>query len=96
MDDEAQTSDSSEPESPFHDLDEDTREYIHQLLREKDEARENYSEETKRSQRLAAELEVAQSDRAVIRAQLTAADSKVACKLLFFMYQLFSSFDFSS
>ena len=46
----------------------DTREYIRQLLREKDEAHENYNEETKRSQLLDAELEVAQSDRAVVRA----------------------------
>ena len=58
----------------------DTREYIRQLLREKDEACKNYSEKTKRSQRLAAKLEVAQSDRAVVHAQLSASDSRVACK----------------
>ena len=57
-------------------------EYICQLLREKDETRENYSQETIRSQRLAVELEAAQSDRAVIRAQLTATDSRVACESL--------------
>ena len=73
--------DSSKPESPFHSVDEGTREYIRKLLREKDEAHDNYSEETKRSHRLAAELEVAQSDRAVVRAQLSAANSRVACKL---------------
>ena len=47
---------------------------------EKDEARQNYSQETIRSQHLAAELEVAQSDRAVVQAQFSAADSRVACK----------------
>jgi hypothetical protein len=55
-------------------------EYIRQLLREKDEAQENYSQETIRSQRLASELEAAQADRAIVRAQLTATDSRVACK----------------
>ena len=50
---------------PFPGVPEDTNEYICQLLREKDEARQNYSQETIRSQRLAAELEVAQSDRSV-------------------------------
>ena len=58
-------------------------EYIRQLLQEKDEARENYSQETIRSQRLASELEAAQADRAIVWAQLTVADSRVACKLLF-------------
>ena len=58
-------------------------EFTRQLLREKDEARQNYSQETIRSQRLAAELEAAQSDQAVVQAQLTAADSRVACKLFF-------------
>ena len=58
-------------------------EFIRQLLREKDEARQNYSQETIRSQRLAAELEAAQSDRAVVWAQLTVADSRVACRLFF-------------
>ena len=57
-------------------------EYIRQLLREKDEARQNYSQETIKSQRLASELEAAQADRAIVRAQLTAADSRVACKSL--------------
>ena len=71
--------DSSDSEGPFP-VDEDTVEYIRQLLREKDEAQQNYSQETIRSQRLAAELEVAESDRAVVRAQLAAADSRVACK----------------
>ena len=66
---------------PFPGVPEDTNEYIRQLLREKDGARQNYSQETIRSQRLAAKLEVAQSDRAVVRAQLSAADSRVACKL---------------
>ena len=65
---------------PFPGADEGTVEYIRQLLREKDEARENYSQETIRSQRLASELEAAQADRAIVRAQLTAADSRVACK----------------
>ena len=66
-------------------------EYIRQLLREKDEARQNYSQETIRSQRLAAELEVAQSDWVVIRAQLAAADSRVACKSLSSYNVVFSS-----
>jgi len=57
-------------------------EFIRQLLREKDEARQNYSQETIRSQRFATELEAAQADRAIVRAQLTTADSRVAYKLL--------------
>ena len=68
---------------PFLGVPESTKEFIRQLLREKDEARENYSQETTRSQCLAAKLEMTQSDRAVVRAQLTAADSRVACKLFF-------------
>ena len=53
-------SDSSDSEGPpFPGVPEDTKEYICQLLREKDEARQNYSQDTNRSQRLAAELEVA-------------------------------------
>ena len=82
-DDAPPSPDSSDSEGPFPGVDEDTVEYISQLLREKDEAWQNYSQETIRSQRLAAELEVTQSDRAVIRAQLIAADSRVACELLF-------------
>ena len=80
-DDDPPSSDSSDSEVPFPSVDEETKEYIRRLLREKDEAWQNYSAETIRSQRLAAELEVAQSDRAIVRAQLTAADSRVACKL---------------
>jgi len=67
---------------PFPGVPESTNEYIRQLLREKDEARENYSQETIRSQHLVSELEAAQADRAIVRAQLTAADSRVACKSL--------------
>ena len=74
------SSDSSNSEGPFPGADEGTVEYIRQLLREKDEARENYSQETIRSQCLASEFEAAQTDRAIIRAQLTATDSRVACK----------------
>ena len=66
---------------PLPDVPEDTKEYICQLLRDKDEARQNYSQETIWSQYLAAELEAAQSDRAILQAQLTAADFRVACKL---------------
>ena len=61
-----------------------TVEFIRQLVREKDEARQNYSQETIRSQRLATELEAAQADRAVVWAQLTATDSRVACRLFYF------------
>ena len=76
--------DSSGSEGPpFPGVPESTKEFIRQLLHEKDEARENYSQETIRSQCLATELETAQSDRVVVRAQLTAADSRVACKLFF-------------
>ena len=79
--DDAPSSDSSDLEGPpFPGVPEDTKEYIRQLLREKDEARQNYSQETIRSQRLATELVVAQSDRAVVWAKLSAADSSVACK----------------
>ena len=95
-DDDPSSSDSSDLEGPFPGVDEDTKEYIHQLLREKDKARQNYSEETIRSQRLAAELEVAQSDWAVVLAQLTAADSRVACKLFFLTQCPFSVFRFCS
>ena len=82
-DDASPSSDSSDSERPFPGADEGTVEYIRQFLRNKDEARQNYSQKTIRSQRLATELEVAESDRAVVRAQLTAADSRVACKFLF-------------
>ena len=61
--------DSSDSEGfPFPGVPEDTKEYIRQLLREMDEAQQNYSQETIRSEHLNAELEVAQSDRAVVRA----------------------------
>ena len=53
-DDDPSSSHSSDQEGPFPGVDEDTVEYIRQLLREKDEARQNYSG----SQRLATELEV--------------------------------------
>ena len=80
-DDAPPSSDSSDSEGPpFPGVPKDTKEFIRQFLREKDEARQNYSQETIRSQRLAAELEVAQFDRAVVRAQLSTADSRVACK----------------
>ena len=83
-DDTSSSSDSSDSEGPpIPGVPESTKEFIRQLLREKDEARENYTQETIRSQSLAAELETMQSDRAVVRAQLTAADSRVACKLFF-------------
>jgi len=91
------SSDSSDSEGPpFPGVPEDTKEYIRQLLRKKDETQQNYSEETIRSQRLAAELEVAQSERVVIQAQLAAADSRVACESLFscnasFFLQIFIS-----
>ena len=82
--DTSSSSDSSGSEDPpFPGVLESTKEFIRHLLREKDDARENYSQETIRSQRLAAKLETTQSDRAVVRAQLTAADSRVACKLFF-------------
>ena len=80
-DDAPPSSDSSDSEGPpFPGVPEDTKEYFHQLLREKDEARQNYSQETIRSQHLAAELQVVQSNRTVVRAQLAATDSRVACK----------------
>ena len=80
-DDVTSSLDSSDSEGPhFPGIPESTKEYIRQLLCEKDEARQNYSQETIRSQCLAAELEVAQSDWAVVRAQLAVADSRVACK----------------
>ena len=83
-DDTSSSSDSPGSEGPpFPGVPESTKEFVRQLLREKDEARENYSQETIGFQRLAAELETAQSDRAIVQAQLTAADSRVACKLFF-------------
>ena len=83
-DDTSSSSDSSGSEGPpFPGVPESTKEFIRQLLCEKDEARENYSQENIRSQCLAAELEMVQSDQAIVRAQLTAADSRVACKLFF-------------
>ena len=95
-DDAPPSPDSSDSEGPFPGVDEDTVEYISQLLREKDEAWQNYSQETIRSQRLAAELEVAQSNRAVVQAQLTAADSRVPCKPSFSSDVLFLLFRFCS
>ena len=94
-DDTSSSSDSSGSEGPpFPGVPESTKEFIRQLLRKKDEAQESYSQETIRSQRLAAELETAESDRAVVRVQLTAADSRVAYKLFFPEALPFSFLDF--
>ena len=79
---------SPEPENPFDDLDEGTRNLIWDLLHEKDEARQNYTEETKKTQCLEAQLEAAQIDQAIIRAQLTTTESRVAGKF-FIMKQFF-------
>ena len=67
-DDTPPSPDSSDSDGPFPGADKGTVEYIRQLLREKDKARQNYSQETIRFQYLAAELEVAESNRAVVRA----------------------------
>ena len=71
--------------SPFHGVDEEARELIRQLYWEKDEAWVNYSKETKKTDRLAVCLEVAQAgqsateyERLIIHAQLAAADARVA------------------
>ena len=80
--DDASSGSSNSEGPPFPGVPETTKEYIRQLLREKDEARENYPQETIRSQHLATKLEAAQADRPIVRAQLTAADSRVACKSL--------------
>jgi len=90
-DDAPSSSNSYNSEGPSPGADEGTVEYIRQLLREKDEARENYSQETIRCQRLASELEAAQANRAIIRAQLTAADSRVACESFLPKHCLFLS-----
>ena len=64
-------------------------EFIRQLVREKDEAWQNYSQGTIRSQHLATELEAAQAVRAIVLAQLTAADSRVAGRLFYFLHHSF-------
>ena len=66
--DDASSGSSNSEGPPFPGVPESTKEYIRQLLHEKDEARENYTQETIRSQRLASELEAAQADRAIVRA----------------------------
>jgi hypothetical protein len=52
-------SSSSELPGPFHGMDEETRELIRTLVREKDEAHSNYSEESKKTRRLEAHLKAA-------------------------------------
>ena len=57
---------SPAPASPFHGVDE-TRELIWALLHEKDEARANYSAETKETEHLKVWLEVAQAGQAAAK-----------------------------
>ena len=75
---------SPESENPFDDLDEGTRNLIRDLLCEKDEARQNYYKETKKTHHLEVQLEVARTEQVIVRAQLTAVDSRVASKSLWF------------
>ena len=76
---------SPTPSNPFDDLDEWTRDLIRTLLREKDEARENYAEETIKTGHLEISLEVAQAGQAAtenameaVRAQLITSDGRIA------------------
>jgi len=73
-----------ESENPFDDLDEGTRNLIRDLLCENDEARQNYYKETKKTHHLEVQLEVARTEQVIVRAQLTAVDSRVASKSLWF------------
>ena len=58
--------------------DEETRNLIWSLYREKDEARTNYAEETKKTSRLEVQLTVAEDMALTARAQLVATDARVA------------------
>jgi len=69
---------SSSVEPLFDDLDEGTRNLIWSLYREKDEARTNYAEETKKTSRLEAQLTVVEDMALTARAQLVATDARVA------------------
>ncbi|RLM73503.1 hypothetical protein C2845_PM15G04200 [Panicum miliaceum] len=84
-DDEASSAPPRSPPSsllnPFDDLDEGTRNLIRDLLREKDEARHNYSKETKKTSRLEAQLATAEDMAQTARAQLLASDSRVQALL---------------
>ena len=64
--------------SPFDDLDKGTKDFIQTLLREKDKARQNYAEETKKTSRLEAQLTVVEDMALTARAQLVATDARVA------------------
>ena len=64
----------------FDDLDEGTKDFIRTLLREKDEARQNYAEETKKTSRLEDQLVVAEDMALTTRTQLITADARVACQ----------------
>jgi len=68
----------SSPSNPFDDLDEGTRNLIRSLYQEKDEARENYAEETKKTSQLEAQLETADNMAVTAQAQLAAVDARVA------------------
>ncbi|RLM69761.1 hypothetical protein C2845_PM17G02720 [Panicum miliaceum] len=68
----------SSSSNPFDDLDEGTYNLIKDLLQEKDEARHNYSEETKKTSRLEAQLATVEDIAQTARAQLVTADSRVA------------------
>ena len=68
----------SSSSNPFDDLDEGTRDLIRSLYREKDEARENYAEETKKTSRLEDQLVVAKDTTLTARAQLITADARLA------------------
>lgn len=79
---------SSKQEHPFDDLDEGIKNLIRALLREKDEACQNYAEETKKTSLLEDQLVVAEDMALTTRAQLVAADARVACKSFWSMKQL--------
>jgi hypothetical protein len=73
------------PSSPFHGVDKETRELIQSLYQEKDEARTNYTEETKKTDCLEVNLDAAQAGQLVaenttlvLHAQLVVADTRVA------------------
>ena len=73
-----------ESENPFDDLDEGTRNLIRDLLCKKEEARQNYYKDTKKTHHLEVQLEVARTEQVIVRAQLIAVDSRVASKSLWF------------
>ena len=64
--------------SPFDDLDKGTKDFIQTLLREKDKARQNYAEETKKTSRLEDQLVVVKDTTLTARAQLITADARLA------------------